>query len=494
MKLAAKRPLGGIVLLVLAIAVQLAFCLSLRYDFLNPLFYITTHAKGQGGCFFGFYQAGVNLLNGESIYGCEGYSPPASVAVPFYHHYRYLPFCSYITSVVSTFLRPWPAYWTWIAINEALLAACIVLTLRLRNRYGNATIVASALWLLYSPMYIELYMGQVCFSMAFFIFLMLYPSLKGAAGGRGFQRNTTASNIESEGIAPAGKGVGGCSVALDEAGVYRHAAPLSVIDSTMPRVSDMHFRWLQGLSWIVTLLLKGFTAIYTLTLIRMGKKKMVVAGIVAIIATSAPYFLKRPQDLKWFLHINFQPLPAYPMGGYFGFSVLLKDIFDHIPRLMNGGRIDLGLLDLYMKSIPLLAILGGIVLMPLLLTVRRKTIDPLGSITLWTLTFFLIFKDIWEYHYVILVPLFVGLYLETRSKYLLALFAMLAIPTPFLLYDIPASNNPQAYWSAPLSIMHHSFKALPTFLFYIWIVRRELRSIGGLRSLLSPTRAVTVEF
>jgi hypothetical protein len=108
------------------------------------------------------------------------------------------------------------------------------------------------------------------------------------------------------------------------------------------------------------------------------------------------------------------------------------------------------------------------------LTVRKKRIDPLGNIALWTLTFFLIFKDIWEYHYVMLIPLFVGFYLRTGSKYLLVLFALLALPTPFILYDVPSSENPHLFWSKPLSIVHHSMKAIPTFLFYIWIVKREL--------------------
>jgi hypothetical protein len=517
MKPRALRPFKGVLLLAIAIMVHIVFCLSLHYHFLNPLFYVSTHSKGQGGCFFGFYQAGVNLLNGESIYGCRNYATPAELAVPFYHHYRYLPFCSYITSVVSKLVRPWPAYWIWVAVNEVLLASCILITLRLRRRYGSAAVIASALWLLYSPLYIELYMGQVCFTMTFLIFLILYPYLKGTTYGTAPHVAPAQTNGErfggasvdgtegtAEGAAPAhvaevtgasgggaegasaagGATAGGAKAGDASGGGARGAAPLGPAGRN---------DWLLRLSWILTLLLKSFTALYLLTFIRIGKKKLVAAGMLATLLTSVPYFLSRPQDLGWFLHLNLQPLPAQSMGGYFGFSVLVKDIIDRSLNFPNGNKISLGAMDISTKNLPLLAILAAILLLSFLLTIRKKRIDPLGSITLWTLTFFLVFKDIWEYHYVILVPLFVGLYLETGSKYLLVLFAMLAIPTPFVLYDVPASDNPQAYWSAPLSIIHHSMKAVPTLLFYLWIVRRELRDAGGFRSILSLGKPAPAE-
>lgn len=37
-------------------------------------------------------------------------------------------------------------------------------------------------------------------------------------------------------------------------------------------------------------------------------------------------------------------------------------------------------------------------------------------------------------------------------------------------------EDPQAYCSTPLRLRRHTFKALPTFLFYLWIVKRELES------------------
>ncbi len=419
------------ILLALALCVHVIFLISLHSQFLNPLFYITTHAKGQGGPFFGIYQAGVNLNNGESIYANQNYKAPNSVVVPYYHFYRYLPFTSYISSIVARVIKPWPAYWLWIVINEILLAICVVLTVRLRYMFGSLAIAVSAFWLLYSPLYIELYMGQFCFTMSFFIFLILYPYLKQES--------------------------------------YPEDAPVTRRSSV---------------SWVFSILLKSFTAIYTLTFFKMGKKKLALAGIGTAVLTSMPYFLYHPKDFRWFLHLNFRPLPSHVTGGTFGFNGLLRETYNHLLPFLKTDLVQVGFFDVAPRNLPLLLSLAMIVLVTFLITIRQKRIDPLANITLWTLTFFLVFKDIWEYHYVMLIPLFVAHYLRTRSKIVLVLFVLCAVPTPFYLYDIPASSNPQEFWSTPLTILHHSFKAVPTFLFYLWIVDREFRKIGGIRRLI----------
>ncbi len=444
MKLTSRIPSRYILLLFVALSVHAVFCLSLYYHFLNPLFYISTHSKGQGSCFFGIYQSGVNLTNGESIYGCDNYQKPSRLVVPSYHHYRYLPFTSYVSSIVSRIAGPWQAYWIWIAVNEILLAACIIMTLKLRRSYGLPAVAASALWLLFSPFYVELYMGQFCFTMTFFIFLLLYPYLKKEASETSRQHMT-------------------------------NDAPAS--------------GWSFSVSWILSVLIKSFTVLYSVPLMKMGKKKLAFAGIAVALATSLPYFLLRPQDFKWFLNLNFRPLPAYTAGGYFGFSTLLKE-FGKV--IMGGGgnsSLNMGLFDITASNIPIILFLGSITGLTFYITIMKKKIDPLGSIALWTLTFFLVFKDIWEYHYVMLLPFFVGYYLRTGSKYLLLLFMLIAVPTPFFFYDIPSATDPQAYWSAPLIILHHSFKAIPTLLFYFWIVRREMKGLLSLQEAFSFKRS-----
>jgi len=434
-----RNRLSIAILIILAISVHVTFCLSLHYHFLNPLFYIAVHSKGQGGPFFGIYQAGVNLLNGDSIYSSERHDPPKHVEVPYYHFYRYLPFVSYVSSVVSKVFNPWQAYWIWVVINEILLAACILLTLKLRAIYSTRAVVASTLWLFFSPFYIELYMGQFSFTMAFFIFLLLYPYLKGK-----YEFARWADPADGE-----------------PTDVMNRKKTLSVAVS---------------LGWIMSVLVKSFTALYTFTFLRIGKRKLAAAGILAVALTSIPYFILRPEDMKWFLHLNFQPLPPTLTGGCFGFIGFLRDIMQ---RLFPHGittRINIGPIDIAPANIPLAVFAVAVISTAIFLTFRRVKIDILNNIALWTLAFFLIFKDIWEYHYVMLLPIFIAYYMKTGSRFILFLFVLVAMPTPFVLYDIPGVDDPQAYWSAPLSLLHHSFKSIPTMAFFVWVVLKELKS------------------
>lgn len=468
-------------LIILAVGLHVLFCLSLNYHFLNPLFYITMYAKGQGGPFFGIYQSGVNLLNGDSIYASENYRAPSNVVVPYYHFYRYLPFCSYVSFLFSRVFKPWPAYWAWLLVNELVLMLCMILTLRLRDRYGTTAVVASTFWLLYSPLYVELYMGQFCFMMAFFIFILFYPYLRGRAYDS--FGNQACSEPDCRPVR-AGQSPGHAEAPVGAAGNRIHD-PTGESVGAAPSVGPRATKWIPALSWVLSLLLKSFTALYAFTFLRTGRKKLAATGFALVIITSIPYFLFHPQDLAWFINLNLQPIPPTLSAGCFGFCGFLRDISNRLIPFLGNEKIQLGLFDIAKVNVPLVLFMAVIFMLTFLLTLRKKRIDLLGNISLWTLTFFLIFKDIWEYHYVMLLPIFVGFYLRTRSKYLLVLFILLAAPTPFFIYDIAGTDNPQFFWSTPLSLFHHSLKAVPTLLLYIWIVRRELRESGGLKALLS---------
>lgn len=449
----AKGSLRAWLVLALGVAIHIAFLASLHYHYLDRFFYVTAHAKGQAGPFFGIYQSGVNLRNGESIYANENYKSPKEIAVPYYHFYRYLPFVAYISAAVSAVLKPWPAYWVWIAVNEALLSVCIISTLRLRKSFGAAAVIAASFWLAYSPMYAELYMGQFCFAMAFMIFAMLRKRIESAAQSPGFV------SLEEQESLPAAK---------EEKAVRKYSIPAHSHASleTMGGVMG-------GLSWIASLLLKNFTVLYTPTILKLGKKKLAAAGLTIVGITSAPYFAAHADDLRWFLHLNLHPFPPRLTGGCFGFAGFLRGVCNALAPSSQAAFLHFGFFDLAASNVPVVTVSAVILATSLYLTVKQRMIDPLGSIALWTLTFFLVFKDIWEYHYVMLIPLLVAFYLETRSKLVALLFLLLAVPTPFFLYDVATSEDPQSLWSSPLSIAHHAFKSVPTLIFYLWVAKNE---------------------
>ena len=77
-------------------------------------------------------------------------------------------------------------------------------------------------------------------------------------------------------------------------------------------------------------------------------------------------------------------------------------------------------------------------------------------------TFFLLYKDVWEHHYVFLQPVLVGLYAHSRFPKLLWIFAFIALPTPFVLFDIEPGVygpiDPERTWEPAVSIAYRSYQ------------------------------------
>jgi len=101
---------------------------------------------------------------------------------------------------------------------------------------------------------------------------------------------------------------------------------------------------------------------------------------------------------------------------------------------------------------------------------RYQPRQPVQIIALWICTFFLIYKDIWEHHYVFLLPIFIALYAQSFSPKLLWLLAFIALPTPFIFIDIESGSygaiDPEREWAIGTSLLYRSSKLLP--LAYLW--------------------------
>jgi hypothetical protein len=128
--------------------------------FLDSWFHDTDRVP-RGLDFFSIYQAGQNFLRGDSVfYGVrEHRDGPEALVVPYFSGFRYLPVYAFTFGVVLNALPPWHSYWTWIILVEILLLLNLYLTKFLAiDPVIRRTIVA--MWLAYSPYYIELHIGQ----------------------------------------------------------------------------------------------------------------------------------------------------------------------------------------------------------------------------------------------------------------------------------------------------------------------------------------------
>ncbi|MEX1255879.1 MAG: glycosyltransferase family 87 protein [Dehalococcoidia bacterium] len=159
-----KRAAGwALALIGVALIVHALMMGSLFWGYLDPLF-DNSNVHEQGVDFFSIYEAGHRALEGGSVYFTD---PDISPVVPYSSLYRYVPGFAYVFALPPNALHigAWTAYWSWVTLYELLLILNAYATWRLGGRTTWAAIGA-AMWFVFSPFYLEQYMGQFSFLMA----------------------------------------------------------------------------------------------------------------------------------------------------------------------------------------------------------------------------------------------------------------------------------------------------------------------------------------
>lgn len=131
------------------------------------LFNDAVHRRGPGADFFALYHAAVALEQGAPIYGAgdDGVTPP-------YYPYRYLPIFAQTVGRLVRLLDPWTAYVAWLLFLEGLLVGCVLLTWSLfRDASAPLRLGLCSLWFVYTPLWLELQMGQFSFVTAALLYL-----------------------------------------------------------------------------------------------------------------------------------------------------------------------------------------------------------------------------------------------------------------------------------------------------------------------------------
>lgn len=400
-------------LLIAAVVIHALFIVSLVSPghFLNPLFPEGAHnlGEGQGSDFYAFYQAGRYVLDGEDIYQRPMDDPDR--VVPYGYFYRYLPFVAYTLGVAVNAFPPRVAYWIWVLVVEAVLLLSIRGTRRMTSD-DDLFACLTAMWLMYTPFYIEQYMGQLTFVMAALTFAFALAHLRGRAG------------------------------AADG--------------------------W-----WCASVVIKHLTVLYVPILLRLRKYRTVAVAAAAVIVATVPYMLLRQQGFGHFTHDNFSlTLNPYPgnLGAVAFFMVLKMRFFPGASEALAY----LGPVKLSVTRVGVALIMGVPALVGLWVTFRRKPFDFLESLALWTTVYFFAFREVWEYHYVLLLPIFVLLYARTRARVLWGIYALAAAPTLFVFYDVPV-EQPQGVWNAFEHTLNHGFKLIPVVWLFVWVAAGFMR-------------------
>jgi hypothetical protein len=252
-------------LLVIAIAVHLAILLSWRIGFLNPLFFDATVTWGHRGWdFYALYQAGHNVLTGYSAYESDGTIIDVVIPGGTYTPFRYLPLSAYTLGALLNALSPLWAYRAWVAFTELVLLGCVLLTWR-ATRDPDQRVRLVAMWLCYTPYYLELYMGQFSFVQGALVFVMLLYALRGELGF-GFD-----------------------------------------------------------LTWIGSVIWKQYTALLLPLFARLRRWRALILLVLAVLVTSVPYFALVPGSLAAFLR-NFEAEQPWFQLGNLGLRQLVFDV------------------------------------------------------------------------------------------------------------------------------------------------------------------------
>ncbi|MFW9833205.1 MAG: hypothetical protein ACFFEK_04365 [Candidatus Thorarchaeota archaeon] len=160
--------------LAFSVVIHVIFISSLLTGSINSFFYDTKFIVGQGADFFSYYQAGHNVLNGLSPYVI-----PDSLIVPYLYPFRYLAYFAYTFGVMVNLVQPTRAYWIWAGILICSIWLAVIRTRSVAKALhrpeweGN---LAMGLWFVFSPVYIELYVGQVTLIAGILTFFALTTS------------------------------------------------------------------------------------------------------------------------------------------------------------------------------------------------------------------------------------------------------------------------------------------------------------------------------
>lgn len=421
--------------LALGLLVHAIFVISLRTHWLDPLFTEASQGFGQASDYFGIYQAGQNLLDGRSIYDSADYRNEAEPRVPYFYFYRYLPPTAYVAALDAWLLEPWPAYWVWVAFNELLLGWLIVLLLRTPAGAAKRREVMAGIALAFTPFYIEQFMGQFSFLMAVFLWFPLKAEL-----------------LASQGSA-----------------------------ARTGRPGRFEF-W----AWTAAVALKTFPALFAIVYLKERRVARVVIAAAAVALASLPYYLQRPEDLLHFMRLNLRPLPPEIELGRFGMTSLVQSLSAHGLGNHAARAIDLGVKQVHLGAIPVYLWIGFIVALAAWTTWRSRA-HTLELLCLWVTAFFCVYKDVWEYHHVMLLPVLFTLGLSTRSIVPLFLLALLALPTPYQAMVQRFGTVSVPDWPAWAIVTHFGSKALVVLALFGWTLARCLRDDPA--SATGPARA-----
>ena len=216
-----------------------------------------------------------------------------------------------------------------------------------------------------------------------------------------------------------------------------------------------------------------------------------MAGAAVLAVVNGLYFVWRPDDWTLFREKNASFLTdvnrgfAHPWPGDHGGLALLEN--------------SLKTFDITMRLSYTLTFAVLVIGLSLCATLLANQGDPLAQFGILIAAFFLFFGFVWEFHYVMMLPvlaLLVALRPAARP-WALAAFVLLALPTPYWLLNNIWNEGPipegfsllgvQKLWPSWGIIVYHAQKPLIVLVLWAYLISTQLRggfSLAWLSALL----------
>ena len=442
------RLLAGI-MFTAALVIHIFFIVTFFRDTPQAIFPEAALGKGRAADYFGIYQGGVNLVNGHSIYCQDLPENLEHRVVPYFYYYRYLPPVAVLSALVSRLLAPWPAYWLWVVLNELLLLITVFWILKWDRWPSHRRLFVAALWLGYFPLYIEQYMGQFSLCMAILI-LMLWKRDVSAADGR-------------------------------------QPAPLPHNGSSKRSwmsFADKMARFNPGIAsvvWSASILLKTFPIMLVVPYFRDRLYRRIIVSFFTVTLLSAPYFFLHPGAVRDFVRLNLSPFTAVYKGD-FGFQAFIKVLCRTVLPVHT--EEPLGVIGSFSSPERIIQVACTILILTMAVRVSFKLRDfpdrHSFDLMIWTAVFFLIFKTIWEYHYLMMLPAITAIVLCRGTPVVYIMGILIGMPTLFGLLPflgiVPATSLDR--WPVLVRIVYFGSKAIPVLVLFIWILLNVSRTLS----------------
>jgi len=225
---------------------------------------------------------------------------------------------------------------------------------------------------------------------------------------------------------------------------------------------------------VFSVLLKHMGLILMVPLILLGRWRSVLVTLAAVVVVCIIHFVPHPEDWPFFLAIAGYGTPEKFHAGNLGLQSLLGNITRLLPDqtsvLATGSQF------LVLKALPVV-----LVLLLAWITWRYRSEKNLIPLCLmWLTAYFLGGSDVYEHHYVLLLPVFAFAWLRQPSRWLMLLYAWIALPTIFYFVDI--HSLPQyrffevenIWWQRGHQgrvFIYHVWKITPTVWLLVWLFR-----------------------